>query len=73
MVAAAQVFCFPGGDTSCSTLPLTGGAASPSECCFTPGRGGRGGGSYSGTGSVECISCMTVIGMPIRDNASGAT
>ena len=60
--AEAQVVCFPGGDTTCTSIPIAGGASSAEACCFIPSRGGLGGGSYSAVGGEQCINCMTVVG-----------
>ena len=39
-----------------------GAVDSPEECCFIPGRGGLGGGSFVAGGDEDCFSCMTIIG-----------
>lgn len=57
----AQGFCFLDGATDCTTgVPVP--SPSVADCCHVLSRGGRGGGSYSASGTEGCINCMTVVG-----------
>ena len=57
-------FCFEGFMGGTCSGSLFGVVNNPEDCCFTPERGGLGGGSFVETDEVDCFSCMTIIGEP---------
>ena len=60
--AQTMFFCFEGFEAGTCSGGLIASVASPEECCFTPGRGGHGGGAYVAAGDERCFNCMTIIG-----------